>query len=169
MRKTTVTRLWLLLLVYLPCLCLAEEDTLPFADKVLVDKSERKMWLIHNKQRYREYNIALGDNPIGHKQQEGDERTPEGNYTLDYRNPQSRYHLSLHISYPNAADKARAKSNGVSPGGDIFIHGLPNGMTWASGYFNNIDWTDGCIAVSNEEVKEIWKLVKNGTPIEIVP
>ena len=135
----------------------------------MVDKSDRKMWLIHNGERYREYDISLGDSPEGHKQQEGDERTPEGNYILDYRNPKSRYHLSIHINYPNADDKARAKAKGVSPGGDIFIHGVPNGMGWAQKYYSGIDWTDGCIAVSNKEIEEIWELVKNGTPIEIRP
>ena len=162
----------LLLPLLLCCICYAENDKAPeppLADKVLVDKSERKMWLIHNGKRYREYDISLGDNPKGHKQQEGDERTPEGKYVLDYRNPKSRYHLSIHINYPNDADKASARRRGVSPGGDIFIHGLPNGMGWGKAYFKGVDWTDGCIAVSNKEMEEIWKLVKNGTPIEILP
>lgn len=142
---------------------------LPVADKVLVDKSKRKMWLIANGKKYREYSISLGDNPIGHKQQEGDERTPEGLYRIDYRNPKSRYHLSLHISYPDQDDQRNAQARGVSPGGDIFIHGLPNGFGSMNFLYAGKDWTDGCIAVSNEEIKEIWKLVKNGTPIEILP
>ena len=165
-------RLSFLLPLLLCCACSAEPDkepALPHADKVLVDKSERKLWLIHDGKRYREYRISLGDNPKGHKRQEGDERTPEGKYVLDYRNPKSRYHLSIHINYPNSADKASAKRRGVSPGGDIFIHGLPNGMGWGKSYFKGVDWTDGCIAVTNKEIEEIWALVKNGTPIEILP
>lgn len=144
-------------------------DTEPTADAVLVEKSKRKMYLIHDGQKYKEYSISLGDNPIGHKQEEGDEKTPEGEYVIDYRNPNSRYHLSLHISYPNKQDKKSAEKRGVSPGGDIFIHGLPNGTGLFPFAFKNRDWTDGCIAVSNDEIKEIWRLVKNGTPIKILP
>jgi len=150
-------------------LTLFAESVIPLADKVLVDKSERKMWLIHEDNRYREYEISLGDNPIGHKQKEGDEKTPEGKYTIDYRNPNSSYHLSLHITYPSAEDKRIAKKRGISPGGDIFIHGLPNGMGPLGFGFKNRDWTDGCIAVNDKEIEEIWNLVKNGTPIEILP
>jgi len=150
-------------------LTLFAESVIPLADKVLVDKSERKMWLIHEDNRYREYEISLGDNPIGHKQKEGDEKTPEGKYTIDYRNPNSSYHLSLHITYPSAEDKRIAKKRGISPGGDIFIHGLPNGMGPLGFGFKNRDWTDGCIAVNDKEIEEIWSLVKNGTPIEILP
>ena len=145
------------------------EPVTPYADKVLVDKSERKMWLISHGEFYREYNISLGDNPIGHKQQMGDERTPEGLYIIDYRNPQSSYHLSLHINYPDNKDKAAAKKRGVHPGGNIFIHGLPNGYEMMAADFKGRDWTDGCIAVNNNEIEEIWKLVKNGTEIEIRP
>lgn len=110
--------------------------------------------------------IQLGDAPQGHKQFEGDERTPEGRYLIDYGNPRSAYHLSLHISYPNAADKAFAESRGKSPGGDIFIHGQPNGLVGVRGMG---DWTDGCIALSNPEIEELWTLVRDGTPIEITP
>ena len=150
-------------------LTIQADDNLPIADKVLVDKSERKMWLLKSGNKYREYAISLGDSPEGHKVQQGDEKTPEGLYTIDYRNPQSSYHLSLHITYPNKKDKAHARSMGVDPGGLIFIHGLPNGYESYSWYFKGRDWTDGCIAVNNEEIREIWKLVKNGTPIEILP
>lgn len=151
-----------------PLVALAEPD-LPTADKVLVDKSERAMWLISHGKRYREYKISLGDNPIGHKQQQGDERTPEGNYVIDYRNPQSSYHLSLHITYPDKQDRDNARKKGVNPGGDIFIHGLPNGYDNMPLLFTGRDWTDGCIAVTSTEIEEIWRLVKNGTPIEIIP
>ena len=144
-------------------------DDEPIADKVLINKTERKMYLLHKGKRYRTYSIGLGDAPKGHKQQQGDEKTPEGNYVIDYRNPKSSYHLSLHINYPNAADKKRARQRGVDPGGDIFIHGLPNGMGKLAASFSGEDWTDGCIAVNNTQIEEIWRLVKNGTPIEILP
>ena len=110
--------------------------------------------------------IQLGDAPVGHKQFQGDERTPEGRYTIDYGNPHSAYHLSLHISYPDAAAKAFAASNGRSPGGDIFIHGQPNEL--AMGRMPG-DWTDGCIALSNKEIEALWRAVGDGTPIEIRP
>lgn len=139
----------------------------PKADSVLVDKSERKMWLIIQGQKFREYDIALGDNPSGHKEREGDERTPEGRYVIDYRNPQSSYHLSLHIDYPRQKDREKAASQGVSPGGNIFIHGLPNGMKLMPDNMKGVDWTNGCIAVNNQEIEEIWSLVADGTPIDI--
>ena len=110
--------------------------------------------------------IKLGDAPIGHKRFEGDEKTPEGSYAINGRNPQSSYHLSLRVSYPNVADRAYAKSKGKSPGGDIFIHGQPN-LSPISRL--SPDWTDGCIAVSNAEMKQIWKLVPDGAKIAIRP
>lgn len=110
--------------------------------------------------------IQLGDAPVGHKQFEGDERTPEGRYLIDRGNPHSAYHLALHISYPDAKDRAFADSHGRSPGGQIFIHGQPNWLDY--GRIPG-DWTDGCIAVSNEEIEELWTLVGDGTPIEIAP
>ena len=159
----------LLLAILVPLASLAwGESELPIAELVLIDKSERKMWLITEGRKYREYDISLGDNPIGHKEQERDEKTPEGRYTIDYRNPESKYHLSLHINYPREQDKENADSKGVSPGGDIFIHGLPNGSEHMSLAYQNIDWTDGCIAVNNPEIEEIWQLVRDGTPIEIL-
>jgi len=139
------------------------------ADLVVVEKSARKMILMKDDAQIREYKISLGDNSIGHKQQEGDERTPEGRYVIDWRNPSSQFHLSLHISYPNAEDKARAKEAGVSPGSDLFIHGRPNNFGGVSFLFEGKDWTDGCIAVTSEEIEEIWKLVDNGTAIDIRP
>ena len=147
----------------------ASTQTVQKADEVLVLKSKRLMYLLHKGKIVKEYQISLGDNPKGHKQQEGDERTPEGRYVIDYRNPKSSYHLSLHINYPNRADKAAARKRGVSPGGQIFIHGLPNGMAGTPWLFKGRDWTDGCIAVTSDEIEEIWKLVDNGTPIEIKP
>jgi len=137
-------------------------------DKVYVEKSKRKLHLLHKQRIVRTYDISLGRQPIGHKQYRGDSRTPEGRYNIDYRNPKSRFTLSLHISYPNSQDTNRARAKGRSPGGDIFIHGLPKGMKEYD-FFYGRDWTDGCIAVSNKAIKEIWHLVSNGTPIEIAP
>ncbi|WP_372881829.1 murein L,D-transpeptidase family protein [Psychromonas sp.] len=142
---------------------------LPTADEVLVVKSKRKMYLIRQGAIYQEYRISLGDSPVGHKGQEGDKRTPEGRYIIDYRNPESRFHLSLHINYPSELDMQSAADNGVSPGGEIFIHGLPNGMEHKSIEFKGRDWTDGCIAITNKEITEFWTLVKDGTPIVIKP
>lgn len=131
-------------------------------DAIRVDKSERRMELLRKGKVMRTYRILLGDDPVGHKRQQGDERTPEGRYTITFRNGASRYHLSLRVSYPNVADAAWAKAHGVDPGGDIMIHGgTPPGYAR--------DWTDGCIAVTNAEIEEIWRLVPVGTPITIAP
>ena len=138
-------------------------------DMVIVEKAARQMMLMSGTETVRTYDIALGDSPVGHKQREGDERTPEGRYILDWRNPNSAFHLSIHISYPNANDRAAAASGGYSPGGDIMIHGQPNGFGWWSWLLQGIDWTDGCIAVTNADMDEIWDMVGNGTPIEIRP
>ena len=137
------------------------------ATLLLVDKSDRLLIAYAGDREIVRYtNIRFGDAPEGHKQFEGDERTPQGRYTIDGRNPNSAYHLSLRISYPNAADRAFAKARGRSPGGDIFIHGQPNrwpGPTLAS------DWTDGCIALSNAEIEQLWDIVPDGIPITIRP
>ena len=111
--------------------------------------------------------LQYGDQPVGHKRFQGDERTPEGRYTISYGNPQSSYYLSLHIDYPNAQDRAYARSRGRSPGGLIFLHGQPNGLPYEQRIPG--DWTDGCIALSNAEIAELWSLVPDGTPIEIRP
>ena len=136
---------------------------------VLVMKSERRMQIMDGEVVVKTYSIALGGSPEGHKQKEGDERTPEGSYVLDWRNSKSGYHRSIHVSYPNEADKARAASAGKDPGGMIMIHGQRNYLGWLSPLTQWFDWTNGCIAVSNAEMDEIWDLVKNGTPIEIRP
>ena len=137
-------------------------------DKVFVDKSARTLQLLSDDKVIKSYHIALGGNPIGHKQQQGDQRTPVGNYILDYKNEKSGYYRSIHVSYPNTADKARAKSRGVSAGGDIMIHGQKNGFG-AFGILNQQrDWTEGCMAVTNDEMDEIMAAVKIGTAIEIV-
>lgn len=138
-------------------------------DLVVVEKGDRKMVLISNGKQVRAYDIALGGNPKGHKERQGDRRTPEGRYVIDYRNPNSRFHLSLHISYPNAQDRARAREKNVHPGGMIMIHGTPNHRRRKEALLKGIDWTNGCIAVANDEIEEIWSLVQDGTPIEIRP
>ncbi|WP_283418887.1 L,D-transpeptidase family protein [Sphingopyxis sp. Geo48] len=136
-------------------------------DRLLVDKSERVLiGYAGNREVLRYTRIRLGGSPVGHKRFEGDEKTPEGAYTIDGRNPASAYHLSLRISYPNAADRAYAEARGRSPGGDIFIHGQPN--AWRGPAIAR-DWTDGCIALSNAEIKQLWDIVADGTPITIHP
>ena len=137
-------------------------------DKVYVDKSERVLKLLSNDKVIKIYHIALGDSPVGHKRQEGDERTPTGSYKLDYKNENSSYYRSIHVSYPNAADKAQAKKRGVSPGGDIMIHGQKNGFGHLAALTQKRDWTDGCIAVTDNEMDEIMAVYKAGMPIEIV-
>jgi murein L,D-transpeptidase YafK len=138
-------------------------------DGVIVEKGQRRLHLISKRKIVRSYPVSLGADPQGHKAQEGDERTPEGRYTIDYRNPHSGYHLSLHISYPNAQDKRRARAMGVDPGGMIMIHGSPNGWGLRERQLRGRDWTNGCIAVANADMDEIWELVKVGTPIWIRP
>ena len=138
-------------------------------DLVLVKKSENKIYLMSGKTIVKKYHVVFGANPKGHKQQEGDEKTPEGNYTLDYKNPNSSFYKSIHISYPNEKDKKRAKRKGVNPGGMIMIHGQKYGFGWLSWLMQNFNWTDGCIAVTNRDMDEIWKVVKVGTPIRILP
>lgn len=137
------------------------------ADAILVHKPTRALHLLRDGQPIRSYRIALGGAPEGHKRQEGDQRTPEGDYVIDWRNPRSIAHLSLHVSYPNAEDTAQATARGVSPGGHIMIHGLPNGWGFLGALHRARDWTDGCIGVTNAEMREIWSLVPNGTPIRI--
>ena len=137
-------------------------------DKVYVDKSERVLNLLSNNKVIKSYHIALGDSPVGHKHQQGDERTPTGHYTLDYKNEKSGYHRSIHVSYPNAAEQAQARKRGVSPGGDIMIHGQKNGFGHLAALTQQRDWTDGCIAVTDKAMDEIMSIYKAGMLIEIV-
>ncbi|WP_461535014.1 L,D-transpeptidase family protein [Spongorhabdus nitratireducens] len=146
---------------------LLPDIALATVDQVRVDKSERKMYLVQQGETVKSYDIALGASPRGHKQQEGDERTPEGIYTLDYKKEDSSFYRSMHISYPNSRDKARAKSKGVSPGGFIMVHGQRNGLGALDFIFQRFDWTDGCIALTNDEMDEFMQLVQVGTPILI--
>jgi murein L,D-transpeptidase YafK len=139
------------------------------ADRVVVRKSSRTLELYRDGELLRSYSIALGRNPSGHKQQEGDGKTPEGSYVLDYRNPRSSYRKALHVSYPSAADTAAARSRGVSPGGLIMVHGVRNGLGFVGRLHRLFDWTDGCIALTDREIDEIWRIVPDGTPIQIEP
>ncbi len=138
-------------------------------EKVLIEKKKRRLTLISEGKRIKTYKIALGGDPVGPKERMGDNKTPEGSYTIVSRNRHSDYHLSLRISYPNEKDVRRAKELGVSPGGDIMIHGIKNGLSWVGGFHTKIDWTEGCIAVTNNEMEEIARLVPDGTPVEIRP
>ena len=146
-------------------------ETRLVADQVVVKKSERKLMLMQGGKPIREYRVALGDNPYGHKLFQGDERTPEGDYVLDWRNPRSNFYKSIHVSYPNERDQMFARALGDDPGGMIMIHGLPNYLpaNAALANYNRRDWTDGCIAVDNKEMDEIWQAVRDGTPIRILP
>ena len=136
---------------------------------VLVIKSDSKLYLKKNAKVIKEFDVVFGANPEGHKKQEGDERTPEGRYILDYKKSDSAFYKSIHISYPNEVDKKRAKEAGVNPGGFIMIHGQKNGIGWLSWITQRFNWTDGCIALSNKAMDEIWNSVDVGTPIEIKP
>ena len=141
----------------------------PTADKVLVDKSDRKLHLLMNGEVFRTFDIALGIRPVGDKEYEGDFRTPEGSYLLDMRNPNSEFFLSIHVSYPNGQDIREARAKGVDPGGAIMIHGQPNNPTRSETYYRTQDWTNGCIAVSNSDMIDIWLMTPDNTPIEIRP
>jgi murein L,D-transpeptidase YafK len=139
------------------------------ADRILVMKSERKLHLLRAGRILRTFDISLGLVPEGHKQREGDFRTPEGVYYLETKNSSSDYFLSIKVSYPNAEDRARARALGVDPGGQIMIHGLPNQPKYSEVAYRGSDWTDGCIAVSNSDMIDIWLMTSTSTPIEIRP
>ncbi len=138
-------------------------------DLVIVNKSAASLSLMIKGEEVRRYRIAMGDRPIGHKQQEGDQRTPEGRYILDYKKPDSAYYRAIHISYPNEEDKLRAEALGINPGGQIMIHGQNPNSSLTPDEAQLLNWTDGCIALKNEEIDELWRFVDIGTPIEIWP
>ncbi|NVN93009.1 MAG: L,D-transpeptidase family protein [Desulfuromonadales bacterium] len=152
-----------------------EQTVLDFAtrkrsvDRILIEKRERRLMLISKDEVLKTYKIALGGNPDGPKERQGDNKTPEGTYIIDSRNKGSQYHLSLHVSYPNEKDRVRAKKQGVSPGGNIMIHGIKKGFSWVGDSHADVDWTKGCIAVTDEEIEEIFKLTPIGTVVEIRP
>jgi murein L,D-transpeptidase YafK len=141
----------------------------PIADKVVVEKANRKLHLLKGGVAIRSFPIALGIRPVGDKEREGDFKTPEGSYLLDARNPDSEYFLAIHVSYPDPRDRAEARQKGVDPGGAIMIHGQPNDPTRSEAYYRTQDWTNGCIAVSNSDMIDIWLMTAENTPIEIRP
>ncbi len=151
------------------CITSAAGDSAPAVDKLIVYKHERKLVLLSEGKELKSYRVALGGQPVGPKQRQGDHRTPEGLYILDSRNPKSQFYKAFHISYPSAKDIAAARKQGVSPGGNIMLHGLPKEYAWVGKAQSLHDWTDGCIAVTDEEMDELWKLVRVGTPIDIKP
>jgi len=139
------------------------------ADRILVEKSARRLTLFQNGRALKSYCVALGRAPIGAKEYEGDQRTPEGIYSIDFHKPDSDYHLALHISYPGQRDINRAAVSDLSAGSDIMIHGLPNGRGWLGRFHRRNDWTAGCIAVADFEIEEIYRAVPDGTPVELRP
>jgi murein L,D-transpeptidase YafK len=147
-------------------------DPLPrdaVADRVLVEKAARRLILFRAGTILKTYRVALGRAPHGAKEYEGDQRTPEGTYSIDFHKPDSDYHLALHISYPEQHDIDRASAQGLSAGSDIMIHGLPNGRGWIGRFHRRSDWTAGCVAVADFEIEEIYRAVPDGTPIELRP
>ena len=154
------------LLAFAASVSAAEPTTI---DLVRVDKSDRVLSLMSQGSVVARFPIVLGGNPVGHKQQEGDQRTPEGRYILDFKKKYSAFFRAIQISYPNQADIRRAQKAGVSPGGAIMIHGQKNGLGWLSALSQRYDWTDGCIALSNEHMQRVWSLVQVPTAIEIAP
>jgi murein L,D-transpeptidase YafK len=147
-------------------------DPLPhdaIVDRILLEKSARRLTLLQKGRALKSYSVALGRAPEGAKKYEGDQRTPEGIYSIDFHKPDSDYHLALHVSYPEQRDIDRATVEGLSAGSDIMIHGLPNGRGWLGRFHRRNDWTAGCIAVTDFEIEEIYRAVPDGTPIELRP
>jgi len=138
-------------------------------DRIVIEKSKRTLTMMSGTESLKKYKVALGGQPVGAKDRRGDHKTPEGIYSVDSKNPNSQFYKALHISYPNAADRANARKLGVSPGGDVEIHGLGSKWGWLGAKHRLTDWTDGCIALTNEEIDEIYPLIKVGTPVEIRP
>jgi murein L,D-transpeptidase YafK len=175
--KTTITAAatsvlcMLLSLACKTCWCAAQTATpaATRADRIVVEKSARTMTLMQGAKVLKTYKVALSRKPVGAKEREGDHKVPEGEYVVDSKNSHSRFHLALHISYPNAADREKARKLAVRPGGNIEIHGLDSKYAWVGSLQRQVDWTDGCIAVTNPEIEEIWPMVPVGTPVEIRP
>ena len=173
MTKNKVTLAGVGIAVVLPLLWIAHRNPNPLppevrADRVIVEKSARRLILFRGSTPLKTYTVALGRAPVGPKQQEGDKRTPEGSYTIDRRKDRSSFHRALHISYPTPQQSAAAAARGVTAGGDIMIHGLRNGFGWIGAFHRIADWTAGCIAVTDAEIEEICRAVPDGTPIDIV-
>lgn len=167
MQKNNLKRATIAFLVLMPIVSITMANQK--ADLVVVRKSESRLYLHRDGKPFAAYKASFGAEPTGHKQQEGDERTPEGRYILDSKNTKSAFHKSIHISYPNEKDMASAKARGVSPGGLIMIHGQKNGLGWLSFVSQWFNWTDGCVGLSNKDMDEVWNAVDVGTPIMIYP
>lgn len=159
-----IKKILLILLLLLPTFIYAET-----ADRVVVVKSDKKLYLEKNGKVFASYPVVFGSNPKGHKQKQGDGRTPEGSYIIDRKNDKVGFYKAMHISYPNEKDIAEAKAKGVKPGGKIYIHGQKNGYGWAELVTQSKNWTQGCIALTNKDMKKVWEAVKEGTPIDIKP
>lgn len=170
MKVTACSLLCIAALYLIACSSKATEDGFrEKVDRVLVVKSSHTMSLMENGRVLRVYKVAIGRGGLGPKERAADNKTPEGDYVIDRKLSKSRFHLALHISYPNAADREHARNAGEDPGGAIEIHGLPDGLGWLGPIQHDANWTEGCIAVSNSEIEEIWQRVAVGTPIEIRP
>ena len=141
----------------------------PLADSIVIEKKARRLTLYHQGRALRKYLVALGANPVGDKRFAGDQRTPEGVFSIDAKHEKSGFHLAMHISYPDSAHRARAEALGLSPGGNIMIHGLRNGRGTSGAFHRTVDWTDGCVALTDEEIEGMWAAVMVGTPVEIKP
>jgi murein L,D-transpeptidase YafK len=172
-QSTNLAVLATVLATVLAGLCVSTPPALagdfPIADRVVVEKENRKLHLMRDGEAFRSFDIALGVEPVGNKEREGDQKTPEGRYSLDERNPDSDFFLAIHISYPSSSERAVARRNGDDPGGAIMIHGQPNVPTYSTAYYRTQDWTNGCIAVSNSDMIDIWLMTQDDTPIEILP
>ena len=162
-------RIFVLALIVLLAPGLTQASEFPVADRVVIEKDARLLHLMRDGKAFRTFKIALGIRPVGDKKSEGDFKTPEGKYTLDHRNSNSEFFLSIHVSYPNSADRREAANLGVEPGGAIMIHGQPNEPSRSEAYYRTQDWTNGCIAVSNSDMIDIWLMTGENTPIEIRP
>ncbi|MGL1930389.1 MAG: L,D-transpeptidase family protein [Desulfotalea sp.] len=162
--KSLISNIFLVIIL---CFLTTIAEGKTIIDSVLVKKLEKKMYLLQNDKIIKEYRVSFGANPAGHKEREGDERTPEGKYILDYKMSDSSFYKAIHISYPNKKDIEQARKKNVNPGGQIMIHGQKNGLGWLSIVSQRLNWTDGCIAVTNKEMEEIWELVDINTPILI--
>jgi murein L,D-transpeptidase YafK len=164
-----VTAATALLALVASCAPVPDAGGVPVTTRLVVDKSEHRLRAYRGATLLREFKVALGRGGLAPKVQQGDGRVPEGDYTIDTRNPNSQFHLSLRISYPSPQQVMAAAARGIDPGGDIMIHGLPNGMSEVGESHQLVDWTEGCIAVTNNEIEWLWRSVPDGTPISIMP
>lgn len=169
MKRLSILLIPALLLAFTQSLTAQDAQPQQKADYVLVKKTESRLYLMNSGKVIKDFHVVFGANPQGHKQQEGDKRTPEGRYTLDFKKNDSAYYKAIRISYPNKKDILHAKERGQKPGGQIMIHGQKNGRAWLAPFSRFFNWTDGCIAVTDAEIEEIWSAVDVGTPIEIHP